>query len=44
MKLRNQVLDALLARESGDGLLLRDTDRSLARLIGALITGKGSPD
>ena len=33
---RNQALDALLARESGDGLLLRDTDRSLARLIGAL--------
>ena len=24
---RNQALDALLARESGDGLLLRDTDR-----------------
>jgi hypothetical protein len=27
---RNQALDALLARESGDGLLLRDTDRTLA--------------
>ena len=35
---RNQALDALLARESGDGLLLRDTDRTLARLIGALLT------
>jgi predicted nucleic acid-binding protein len=34
---RNQGLDALLARESGDGLLLRDTDRTLARLIGALL-------
>jgi predicted nucleic acid-binding protein len=34
---RNQALDALLARESGDGLLLRDTDRTLARLIGALL-------
>jgi hypothetical protein len=34
----NQALDALLARESGDGLLLRDTDRTLARLIGALLT------
>src|SRR5215469_13500378 len=29
---RNQALDALLARESGIGLLLRDTYRSLARL------------
>jgi predicted nucleic acid-binding protein len=34
---RNQALDALLARESDDGLLLRDTDRTLARLIGALL-------
>jgi hypothetical protein len=34
---RNRALDALLARESGDGLLLRDTDRTLARLIGALL-------
>ena len=34
---RNQALDALLARESGHGLLLRDTDRALARLIGALL-------
>ena len=35
---RNQALDALLARESGDGLLLRDPDRTLARLTGALLT------
>ena len=34
----NQSLDALLARQSGDGLILRDTDRSLARLIGALLS------
>jgi hypothetical protein len=34
---RNQALDALLARESGDGLLLRDTGRTLARLIEALL-------
>lgn len=40
---RNQALDALLARQSGlarqsdDGLVLRDTDRSLARLIGAIL-------
>lgn len=39
---RNQALDALLARESGDGLLLRDTDRSLARLIGALLSEAGA--
>src|ERR1700759_880473 len=39
---RNQALDPLLARESGDGLLLRDTDRSLARLIGALLAEAGS--
>jgi predicted nucleic acid-binding protein len=39
---RNQALDALLARESGDGLLLRDTDRSLARLIGALLAEAGT--
>lgn len=35
---RNQALDSLLARESADGLVLRDTDRGLARLIGALLT------
>src|SRR5215472_14970892 len=39
---RNQSLDALLARESGDGLLLRDTDRTLARLIGALLSEAGA--
>ena len=39
---RNQSLDALLARESGDGLLLRDTDRGLARLIGALLAEAGA--
>ena len=39
---RNQALDALLARESEDGLLLRDTDRSLARLIGALLAEAGA--
>jgi hypothetical protein len=38
---RNHGLDALLARELGDGLLLRDTDRSLARLIGALLAEAG---
>jgi predicted nucleic acid-binding protein len=35
---RNQALDSLLARESANGLVLRDTDRSLARLIGAVLT------
>lgn len=39
---RNQALDALLAREWGHGLLLRDTDRSLARLIGALLAEAGA--
>jgi hypothetical protein len=39
---RNQGLDALLARESGHGLLLRDTDRTLARLIGALLSEAGA--
>jgi len=34
---RNQPLDALLSRESWHGLLLRDTDRALARLIGSLL-------
>ena len=33
----NQALDALLAREH-DGVLLRDTDRTLARLVGALLS------
>lgn len=39
---RNQALDALLARECGDGLVLRDTDRTLARLIGALLSEAGA--
>jgi predicted nucleic acid-binding protein len=39
---RNQPLDALLAREAGDGLVLRDTDRTLARLIGALLAEAGA--
>jgi predicted nucleic acid-binding protein len=34
---RSQALDALLARESANGVLLRDTDRRLARLVGALL-------
>jgi predicted nucleic acid-binding protein len=39
---RNQAVDALIARESKNGLLLRDTDRSLARLIGALLSDAGA--
>jgi predicted nucleic acid-binding protein len=35
---RCQALDALLARESADGLLLRDTNRRFARLVGALLS------
>jgi hypothetical protein len=35
---RSHALDALLARESADGLVLRDTDRTLARLVGALLS------
>jgi predicted nucleic acid-binding protein len=35
------ALDALLSRE-GDGLLLRDTDRRLARLVGGILTGAGA--
>lgn len=34
---RSHSLDSLLARESADGLALRDTDRQLARLVGALL-------
>lgn len=34
---RSHALDALLAREEPSGLLLRDTDRRLARLVGALL-------
>lgn len=39
---RSQALDALLAREEADGLLLRDTDRGLARLVGALLAEAGA--
>jgi predicted nucleic acid-binding protein len=41
-KARNQALDALIARETKNGLLLRDTDRDLARLIGALLNDAGA--
>lgn len=34
---RSQALDAFLAREGG-ALLLRDTDRRLARLVGILLS------
>lgn len=34
---RSQALDALLARQSADGLVLRDTDPGLARLVGAVL-------
>jgi predicted nucleic acid-binding protein len=40
---RNQAIDALIAREArNNGLVLRDTDRSLARLIGALLSEAGA--
>jgi predicted nucleic acid-binding protein len=40
---RNQAIDALIAREArNNGLQLRDTDRSLARLIGALLSEAGA--
>jgi predicted nucleic acid-binding protein len=39
---RNQAIDALIARETKNGLLLRDTDRRLARLIGALLAEAGA--
>ena len=39
---RSHDLDALLSRQSPHGLVLRDTDRSLARLIGALLTEAGA--
>ena len=35
---RNQQLDALLARELTEGLWLRDTDRTLARFVGGVMT------
>ena len=38
---RSQALDALLAREEPEGLLLRDTDRRLARLVGGLLAEAG---
>ncbi|AEH08684.1 MULTISPECIES: PIN domain-containing protein [Protofrankia] len=34
---RSRALDAMLAREAPDGLLVRNTDRDLARLVGALL-------
>ena len=42
---RNQLVDALLAREE-QGVLLRDTDRVLARLVGGVLAaaGAGSED
>jgi hypothetical protein len=39
---RSQAIDALIARETKNGLLLRDTDRDLARLIGALLSDAGA--
>lgn len=39
---RSQALDALLAREEADSLRLRDTDRGLARLVGALLAEAGA--
>jgi len=35
----NQVVDACLSRETG--LTVRDTDRSLARLVGGVLAGSG---
>lgn len=37
---RSKSLDALLAREGG-AVLLRDTDRALARLVGSLLSEAG---
>jgi hypothetical protein len=37
---RSQALDAMLARES-EGVLLRGTDRRLARLVGAILAEAG---
>jgi predicted nucleic acid-binding protein len=34
---RNQVVDSCLARETG--ILVRDTDRPLARVVGGVLTG-----
>ena len=44
---RNQIIDVLLARNKDQALELRDTDRVLARLVGAVLTaasGAGSED
>jgi predicted nucleic acid-binding protein len=38
---RSQTLDAMLARES-QGVLLRDTDRTLARLVGGILAEAGA--
>jgi hypothetical protein len=40
----NQVVDACLSRETG--LMIRDTDRALARLVGGILTAadRGSAD
>jgi predicted nucleic acid-binding protein len=38
---RSQALDSWLARQSPDGVLLRDTDRQLARVVGALLSEAG---
>lgn len=37
---RNQTIDALLARESR-AIVLRDTDRALARLVGSVLAAAG---
>ncbi|MEA2001318.1 MAG: type II toxin-antitoxin system VapC family toxin [Actinomycetota bacterium] len=36
----NQVVDACLSRETG--LLIRETDRTLARLVGGVLAGAGA--
>lgn len=38
---RNQLIDALLSREE-EGVMLRDTDRAFARLVGAVLSASGS--
>lgn len=38
---RTSALDSLLARER-EGLLLRDTDRPMARLVGGILSGAGA--
>lgn len=37
---RNQMVDSCLARETG--LLIRNTDRALARLVGGVLAGAGA--